>query len=61
VAGAAASLELARPARRSWWRQRLAPFAAGMLLAAMLGGGAAAVWHYREYATVLVQRVASRQ
>jgi len=27
----------------------------------MVGGGAAAVWHYRQYATVLVQRVASRQ
>jgi general secretion pathway protein A len=60
---AAASLELERPRRRArgWLRQRLAPFAAGVVLAAMVGGGAAAIWHYRQYATVLVQRVASRQ
>ncbi len=60
---AAVSLELERPRRRmrGWFRQRLAPFAAGVVLAAMLGGGAAAVWHYRGYAAVLVQRVASRQ
>jgi general secretion pathway protein A len=62
VESAAASLELQRPSRRrSWLRQRLAPFAAGIVLAAMVGGGAAAMWHYRQYATVLVQRVASRQ
>lgn len=63
VESAAASLELERPTRRArgWLRQRLAPFAAGVLLAAMVGGGAAAMWHYRQYATVLVQRVASRQ
>jgi general secretion pathway protein A len=62
VEAAAAALELQRPSRRrGWLRQRLAPFAAGLLLAAMVGGGAAAVWHYRQYATVIVQRVASRQ
>ena len=63
VDSAAASLELPRPRSRArgWMRQRLAPFAAGVVLAAMIGGGAAAIWHYRQYATVLVQRVASRQ
>jgi general secretion pathway protein A len=63
VDSAAGSLELERPRRRTmgWLRQRLAPFAAGVLLAAMVGGSAAAVWHYRQYATVIVQRVASRQ
>jgi general secretion pathway protein A len=63
VASAAVSLELDRPSRslRGWFRQRIAPFAAGVLLAAMVGGGAAAMWHYRQYATVVVQRVASRQ
>jgi general secretion pathway protein A len=63
VDSAAASLELERPRRSriGWLRQRLAPFAAGVLLAAMVGGSAAALWHYRQYATVIVQRVASRQ
>jgi general secretion pathway protein A len=63
VARAANSLELQRPlrTRRGWFRQRLAAFAAGVVLAVTLGAGAAAAWHYRQYATVLVQRVASRQ
>jgi general secretion pathway protein A len=62
VDDAAVSLELQRPRRRlTWLRQRLAPFTAGVILTAMIGGGAAALWHYRQYATVLVQRVASRQ
>jgi general secretion pathway protein A len=63
VERAADSLEIERPRRslRGWFRQRIAPFAAGVVLAAMIGGGAAAMWHYRQYATVLVQRVASRQ
>ena len=62
IESAAFSLELRRPERtlRGWVRQHLAPFAAGVVLAAMVGGGAAAMWHYRQYATVLVQRVASR-
>jgi general secretion pathway protein A len=61
VARAAESLQIERPARaRGWLRHRLAPFAAGVVLASMVGGGAA-MWHYRQYATVLVQRVASRQ
>jgi general secretion pathway protein A len=63
VAEAAESLQLERRSRspRHWLRQRLAPFTAGVVLAAMVGGGAMAMWHYRQYATVLVQRVASRQ
>jgi general secretion pathway protein A len=63
VDSAAASLELERPGRRrlGWLRQRFAAFAAGVALAAIVGGGAAAMWHYRQYATVFVQRVASRQ
>jgi general secretion pathway protein A len=62
IESAALSLELERPRRRlfGWMRPRVAPFAAGVLLALMVGGGAAAMWHYREYATTLVQRVASR-
>jgi len=62
IESAAFTLELRRPERtlRGWVRQHLAPFAAGVVLAAMVGGGAAAMWHYRQYATVLVQRVASR-
>ena len=63
VESAAASLELERPRGRTrgWLRQRFAAFAAGVALAAMVGGGAAAMWHYRQYATVLVQRVARGQ
>jgi general secretion pathway protein A len=64
VESAAASLELVRarrPRLRGWLGQRAAPFVAGVVLAAMIGGGLAAMWHYRQYATVLVQRVASRQ
>ena len=62
VESAAWSLELAIPRTtvRGWVRQHLAPFTAGVVLAAMLGGGAAAMWHYRDYATALVERVASR-
>jgi general secretion pathway protein A len=46
---AAASLELERPRRtvRGWLRQRLAAFAAGVAVAAVLGAGAATIWHYR--------------
>jgi general secretion pathway protein A len=63
VESAAASLELQRASGkgRGWLRQRFAAFAAGVMLATVVAGGAIAMWHYREYATVLVQRVASRQ
>jgi general secretion pathway protein A len=64
IESAAASLELVRARRPflpGWLRQRAAAFAAGVVLASMIGGGLAAMWHYRQYATVLVQRVASRQ
>jgi general secretion pathway protein A len=63
VENAAASLELVRPRGgvMAWMRQRVAPFAAGAVLAAMVGGGALAMWHYREYATAFVHRVANRQ
>jgi general secretion pathway protein A len=62
VHGAAQSLEIQRPPRsvRGWVRERLAGFAAGATLAAMLAGGAAAMWHYREYAALLMQLVANR-
>jgi len=46
---------------RARTRPSMARIAAGLLIAAVLGGSAAAVWHYREYATAFVQRVASRQ
>jgi general secretion pathway protein A len=63
VRSAAESLELERPKRtvRAWVRERFAGFAAGMTLAAALGAGAAAMWHYREYAVLLMQLVANRQ
>jgi general secretion pathway protein A len=54
---AADSLELARPRRtvRGWVRQRLAAFAAGVTVAAVLGGSAAAIWHYRADAGKMVK------
>ena len=56
------SAEPAVPAPpRARTRPSMARIAAGLLIAAVLGGSAAAVWHYREYATAFVQRVASRQ
>ena len=63
VDNAAESLELERPKRtlRTWVRQRLAGFAAGMTVAAVASAGAAAMWHYREYAVLLMQLVADRQ
>ena len=62
VDGAAESLELEGPKRtlRTWLRHRLASFAAGMTLSAVLGAGAATMWHYREYAMLLMQLVANR-
>ena len=59
---AAESLELEGPRRtlRTWVRERLAGFAAGITLAAMAGAGAA-MWHYRDYALLLMQLVANRQ
>ena len=63
VESAADSLELDRPKRtvRAWVRQRFAAFAAGMTAAAVLAAGGAAMWHYREYAVLLLQLVADRQ
>ena len=63
VESAAESLELERPRRtmRGWVRQRFAAFAAGMTATAVLTAGGIAMWHYREYATLLVQLVASKQ
>ncbi|HET7697141.1 MAG TPA: AAA family ATPase [Vicinamibacterales bacterium] len=48
VRSAAESLEIERPSRslRGWVRERFAGFAAGVTLAAVLGAGAAAMWHY---------------
>jgi general secretion pathway protein A len=56
VDSAAESLELEQPrgGLRRWMRQRFAAFAAGMTVAAVLAGGGAAMWHYRDYATRLV-------
>jgi general secretion pathway protein A len=63
VDAAAASLELAGRKRtlRTWVRQRFASFAAGMTVAALASAGVAAMWHYREYAMLLMQLVANRQ
>jgi general secretion pathway protein A len=63
VETAAESLELDRPkpTLRRWVRQRFAAFAAGMTAAAVLAAGGAAMWHYREYAVLLLQLVADRQ
>jgi len=57
VEGAAHSLELERPKRplRRWLRQRFASFAAGVAVAAVLGAGAVAMWHYRDEATRIVK------
>jgi general secretion pathway protein A len=57
VDSAAESLELQQPRRtmRHWVRQRLAAFAAGMTVAALLAAGGAAMWHYRDYAARLVR------
>jgi general secretion pathway protein A len=63
VHNAAQSLELEHPKRtlRVWMRERFAGFAAGITLAAVVAAGAAAMWHYREYAALLMQLVANRQ
>ena len=63
VHNAAQSLELERPTRtlRIWMRERFAGFAAGITLATVVAAGAAAMWHYREYAVLLMQLVADRQ
>jgi general secretion pathway protein A len=63
VESAAESLELERPQRtlRAWVRQRFAGFAAGIAVAGVVSAGAVAMWHYREYAVLLLQLVADRQ
>jgi general secretion pathway protein A len=62
VESAAKSLELepAQAPLRSWLRLRFGRFAAGMTIAGVLGGGAAALWHYRDYAALMLQLVANR-
>jgi general secretion pathway protein A len=57
VDGAADSLALHRPKRsvRAWVRQRFGAFAAGLAVAAVLGAGAGAMWHYRDSATRMVK------
>ena len=57
VESAAQSLELQRPKQsiRGWVRQRFGAFAAGVALAAVLGAGSAAVWHYRDNAARLIR------
>jgi general secretion pathway protein A len=62
VDSAAQSLEIPhqKPSLRGWLRQRMAAFAAGMTAAGLMTVGAAAMWHYREYAVLLVQMVAHR-
>ena len=45
---------------RSWLRQRFAAFAAGVTVAAILTAGGATLWHYRDFAAVMVQLVANR-
>ena len=63
VETAAESLELERPKRtlRRFVRDRFGAFIAGASATGLVGLGAAAVWHYREYAVLLVQMVANRQ
>ena len=60
---AARSLELekGKSVFGGWIRQRFAAFAAGVTATALVTGGVAAAWHYREYAVLLVQLVAHRQ
>jgi general secretion pathway protein A len=59
VNNAAHTLELdrARPALARRVRERVAAFAAGVTVATLLSAGAAALWHYREYASLMVQLV----
>jgi len=63
VDSAAVSLELEAPKRsvRGWLRQRFAGFAAGATTAGLVAVGAATVWHYREYAVLLMQLVSQGQ
>ena len=63
VERAAESLELDRPKRtlRGFLREKVGAFVAGASAAGLVGLGAAAAWHYREYAVLLVQMVANRQ
>jgi len=63
VERAAESLELERPKRtlRGFLRAKVGAFVAGASATGLVGLAAAAVWHYREYAVLLVQMVANRQ
>ena len=62
VDSAARALELQRPKVnvRTWLRQRVGAFAAGMTVAGILSAGGAALWHYRDVAALMVQFVANR-
>ena len=50
-----------KPGVRAWLRDRVAAFAVGVTSAGVIGAGVAAMWHYWEYAVLLVQLVAHRQ
>jgi general secretion pathway protein A len=58
VDSAAGTLELDRSRLfGGWMRERFAAFAAGMTVASLISAGMAALWHYREYAALMVQLV----
>ena len=49
-----------KPGMRAWLRDRVAAFAVGVASAGVAGAGVTAMWHYWEYAVLLVQMVAHR-